>query len=247
MAYDMHKSETSKILSRMSSKLSYGTANAQGFIWQDEACLNPITSLAQAKDNKCSPFQFVALYLADGLEENTDGILGLSPHKDDEKRKLHYLWALKDSGMISKAVVAFSLASLDMKDQPYATFGGINAAQIVGGKEGLSTFKSFDNFLGTWALEGNGIKYAGKLLDLTDISFPAIIDTGTSQMSLPPRIFGPLQDQWNEAVPGGIDCKSDPSFCTTDKPCQLVAPLLKPVGFVLSGQTFTLEPMQYLF
>jgi hypothetical protein len=78
--------------------------------------LNPITSLAQAKDNKCSPFQFVALYLADGLEENTDGILGLSPHKDDEKRKLHYLWALKDSGMISKAVVAFSLASLDMKD-----------------------------------------------------------------------------------------------------------------------------------
>jgi hypothetical protein len=38
----------------------------------------------------------LALYKAEGLEENTDGILGLSPHKNDEKRKLHYLWALKD-------------------------------------------------------------------------------------------------------------------------------------------------------
>lgn len=38
-AYDMHKSETSKILSRSSSKLSYGTAQAQGFIWNDFMCL----------------------------------------------------------------------------------------------------------------------------------------------------------------------------------------------------------------
>jgi hypothetical protein len=34
-AYDMHKSQTGKILSRSSSKLAYGSANLQGFIWQD--------------------------------------------------------------------------------------------------------------------------------------------------------------------------------------------------------------------
>ena len=118
-AYDMHKSESAKILSRSSSKLNYGTADVQGFIWEDYTCLQPgsgTSSLAQIKENKCSPFQFLALYKGEGLEENTDGILGLSPHKDASKRKLHYLWALKDSGIIDKAMVSFSIASLDMKE-----------------------------------------------------------------------------------------------------------------------------------
>lgn len=58
-AYDMHKSEGSKILSRSSSKLAYGTADAQGFIWQDYACLQQSTgklSLAEMQDSKCSAF-----------------------------------------------------------------------------------------------------------------------------------------------------------------------------------------------
>jgi hypothetical protein len=41
MAYDMHHSDSSKILSRSSSKLAYGSANLQGFIWQDATCLQP--------------------------------------------------------------------------------------------------------------------------------------------------------------------------------------------------------------
>jgi len=132
-AYDMHQSSSSKILSRSSSKLTYGSANLQGFIWEDEACLNPVAegnktnTLAEQKEAKCSPFQFLALYKAEGLEENTDGILGLSPHKNDEKRKLHYLWALKDQGIISRAMVSFSIVSSDMDDSPYALFGGINS------------------------------------------------------------------------------------------------------------------------
>ena len=43
-AYNMHQSNSSKILSRSSSKLTYGSANLQGFIWEDEACLNPVAS-----------------------------------------------------------------------------------------------------------------------------------------------------------------------------------------------------------
>jgi len=58
----------------------------------------------------------LALYKAEGMEENTDGILGLSPHKNEEKRKLHYLWALKDNGIIDKAMVSFSVATSDMQD-----------------------------------------------------------------------------------------------------------------------------------
>ena len=42
MAYDMHKSESNKILSKASSKLTYGSAKLYGFIWQDYACIQPI-------------------------------------------------------------------------------------------------------------------------------------------------------------------------------------------------------------
>ncbi len=70
----------------------------------------------------------MALYKAEGLEKTADGILGLSPNKDNKKRKLHYLWALKDNGLISKAMVSFNIATKDMKDQPYALFGGVNSS-----------------------------------------------------------------------------------------------------------------------
>lgn len=131
----------------------------------------------------------MALYKAEGLEENTDGILGLSPHKTDDKRKLHYLWALKDQGIIERAMVSFSISGSDQDDSPYALFGGVNSTQIVGGEAGLTAFKSFPNFLGTWALEGQEMKYDGKTLEGTHGNYPAIIDTGTSQMSIPPHVF----------------------------------------------------------
>jgi hypothetical protein len=62
------------------------------------------------------------------MEEGSDGILGLSPHKSDGKRHLHYLQALKDNGIIDKAVVSFNIASKDQDDEPYALFGGVNSS-----------------------------------------------------------------------------------------------------------------------
>ena len=44
MAFDMHKSKTQKILSKASSKLTYGSAKLQGFIWQDYTCIQPINA-----------------------------------------------------------------------------------------------------------------------------------------------------------------------------------------------------------
>ena len=38
----MHKSDSNKILSKASSKLTYGSAKLQGFIWQDYACIQPL-------------------------------------------------------------------------------------------------------------------------------------------------------------------------------------------------------------
>ena len=43
-AYDIHKSNTQKILSKSSSKLTYGSAKLQGFIWEDYTCIQPLQS-----------------------------------------------------------------------------------------------------------------------------------------------------------------------------------------------------------
>ena len=68
------------------------------------------------KENKCAYFQFLALYKAQGLGAKSDGILGLSPHKDASKKKLHYLWSLKDNGIIDHGVVSFSVTSKEMNE-----------------------------------------------------------------------------------------------------------------------------------
>lgn len=70
MAYDMHKSDSNKILSKASSKLTYGSAKLQGFIWQDYTCIQPLKGTTkdaellktELKENKCAFFQFLALY-----------------------------------------------------------------------------------------------------------------------------------------------------------------------------------------
>jgi hypothetical protein len=63
------------------------------------------------KNNKCALFDFLALYKSEGLSKKSDGILGLSPKKDGSKNKMHYLWSLKDNGIIDNAVVSFSVTS----------------------------------------------------------------------------------------------------------------------------------------
>ena len=68
------------------------------------------------------------MYKAQGLGKNSDGILGLSPHKDESKKKLHYLWSLRDNGIIDNAMVSFSITSQDMDESPYALFGGYNSS-----------------------------------------------------------------------------------------------------------------------
>ena len=98
------------------------------------------------------------------------------------KKQLHYLWSLKDNDIINHAIVSFSITSKEMGETPYALFGGYNSSQIVNGVKGLKTFKNFQNWLGTWALDGQGMTYGAKPLQKPgqDTNYPAIIDTGSS-------------------------------------------------------------------
>jgi len=45
-----------------------------------------------------------------------------------------------------------------------------------------------------------------------DTSYPAIIDTGSSQLSIPPDVFEKIRQEWATALPD-LDCKTDKTFC----------------------------------
>lgn len=109
---------------------------------------------------------------------------------------------------------------------------------------GLKTFKNFPNWLGTWALEGQGMFYGEKPMQPTSraTSYPAIIDTGSSQLSIPPEIFSKIQAEWQKAIPN-LDCTSDQTFCQVMQNCHAVATKLKPIGFQMSDYVFELQPL----
>ena len=96
---------------------------------------------------------------------------------------------MRASGMIDEASIAFNIATMSMDDESYATFGGYNPDQVVGGEEGLIEFPNFHNELETWAIGGEGAYYDGKLLKVTDSKLPALIDTGSTLLSMPPQVF----------------------------------------------------------
>jgi hypothetical protein len=59
--------------------------------------------------------------------------LGLSPHKNPANREFHFLWVLRNAGIITESIVSFSLTRHQDGTHPYALFGGYNASQIVNG------------------------------------------------------------------------------------------------------------------
>ena len=184
-------------------KVTYGSAQLTGLIYEDWVCLNyiwekpgPILGSANAlektlRENKCTKHEMFALNEAKGLEKDFHGILGLSPKKDENKKKQHLLWSLKHGQLIERAMVSFSINGMGMKDQSYALFGGFNSTQIVNGAKGLKTFKVYPNGFKTWGLLGQGVTYGGNYV--TDISgkktHSAILDTGDSQLSVPVSVF----------------------------------------------------------
>ena len=49
-----------------------------------------------------------------------------------------------------------------------------------------------------WALEGQGLLYGTKELNgVLDQSFPAIVDTGSSVLGVPPKLFEALKKEWS--------------------------------------------------
>ena len=80
-----------------------------------------------------------------------------------------------------------------MKEKPYALFGGYNSTQIIDGAKGLKVFKNFKNELQTWALQGQEMTYGNQQFVKNQSQvYPAIVDTGSSTLSIPKPVFEKL-------------------------------------------------------
>lgn len=117
-------------------------------------------------------------------------------------------------------MISFSITSLDQGIEPYAVFGGVNEAQIVGGTNGLHFEKVKPNHLNTWALEGQAISY-GEHFIAQGGQYIAIIDTGSSQVAIPPPLFENLKAQWKSSLKD-LDCSGHEIFCFVRDSCSNV-------------------------
>ena len=138
-----------------------------------------------------------------------------------------------------------------MSDTPYALFGGYNSSQIVQGERGIRSFKNqpgdYKASIKSWALMTKDISYDGKTLHYQDQTknYPAVIDTGSSFIAVPPDEHNSLVDKWRETL-SDLDCKTDPTFCSSYKKCSDVEKVLKPVQFNIEDTIFEMKPKSYL-
>ena len=137
----------------------------------------------------------------------------------------------------------------------FAIFGGSDYSQIVGGEKGLRPFRNNPDIFShikAWALSGKGLFYGTPQIG-DQGSFPAVIDTGSTIISVPSQLFTSLQQKWSESVKD-LDCKTDANFCQSLSSCDEVGQELKPVGFLIAGggqaggeTIFSINPSEYLF
>jgi len=98
-----------------------------------------------------------------------------------------------------------------------------------------------------WALDGQTVFYGDEECQQVgkEKKFPAIIDTGSSNIGVPGPIYSFLKEKWFKAV-DKLDCITDDNFCQVMTPCAVVSKQLKPLVFHISGQAFELKPDLYL-
>lgn len=76
----------------------------------------------------------------------------------------------------------------------FAVLGGVDESQIVGGSKGLRPFRNNPDIFShikAWALSGKGM-YNGDEQIGEKGTFPAVMDTGSTMIAVPPPLFKSL-------------------------------------------------------
>jgi len=103
---------------------------------------------------------------------------------------------LKNARIIDRALMSFSFAGPGSGDSSYAILGGLNESQVVGGRAGIIKMATMDyRKMGAehnnWALQGESLFYGDEEIIMLqkDKKYPAIIDTGSSNLGVPDIFF----------------------------------------------------------
>ena len=112
--FSLTQSKTSKLISNNTDTVIYGSAKFEGKEAEDRTCLG--------QDQGCINFKFLSLVKGEGLDSESDGILGLSPEMSMDRSDQHLVWSLQKQGQISKA--SFSMSFADKNS--FAIFGGVD-------------------------------------------------------------------------------------------------------------------------
>lgn len=84
--YSLQQSTSTQLLSNDTSSVVYGSAKFEGKQTQDKTCMQ--------KDKECMDFKFLSLSKGEGLDQGSDGILGLSPEMSTDRSDQHLVWSL---------------------------------------------------------------------------------------------------------------------------------------------------------
>jgi len=66
-------------------------------------------------------------------------------------------------------------------------------AKLLEGAKGIKLFKIYPNILDNWVLKGEEVWYDVKALFNEEVDYPAVIDTDSSDLSIPKHIFKNLR------------------------------------------------------
>ena len=76
--------------------------------------------------------------------------------------------------------------------------------------------------------------------------YPAIIDTGSSELTVPLPVFQQLASKWKKDLPNLV-CREKDTFCHVKESCESVVQKVKPIGFQFSDYIFEISAEEYLF
>lgn len=169
----------------------YGSAALYGYDVTDHV------SLGNDSTSQVDNFEFFSIHEQTGLGENIDGILGMSRTMDTDVYTTGPLFIeyLFDNGKIDDKIMSFYMTLDD--EETYVDIGNMDESAFLGGSSSTAGLVWLgmmpDTDILYWISWSSAIRYGDvdddNMVEYTfDEYIPAIFDTGTSLVMVPPEI-----------------------------------------------------------
>ncbi|CAG8013230.1 unnamed protein product [Penicillium nalgiovense] len=221
----MHKTYDSSLSSTYrkngtSFEIHYGSGSMVGHVSQDSFAIGDLNVQDQL---------FAEATVARGFTNTKfDGILGLGFASISVNGISPPFYSMLDQGLLDEPVFAFYLSDTYKGCKSQVTFGGIDKEHFSGALVKIPLRRK-----AYWEIDFDALDFGDNSTELQNTG--AILDTGSSLISLPPALF----DQVNEKIGATLDSKGR-YVLECDK-----VPSMPSLTFVLGGFDFTIGPYDY--